>query len=62
MLILLSPVYILFCRPSFEGYFASRSGAIALQTGNSVLKTTADKIGTKIKGNWILCLVHLLFA
>eukprot|EP00111_Clytia_hemisphaerica_P019388 TCONS_00057231-protein len=31
--------------PSFEGYFASRSGAIALQTGNSVLKTTADKIG-----------------
>jgi len=31
--------------PSFEGYFASASGAVALQTGNSVLKSTADKIG-----------------
>lgn len=31
--------------PSFEGYFASRSGPFALQIGNSQLKSTADKLG-----------------
>lgn len=31
--------------PSFEGYFASRSGAFALQSGNMTLKSNVEKMG-----------------
>ena len=36
---------VLFYRPSFDGYFASRSGTIELRHKGQILKADAEKIG-----------------